>query len=103
MTTFTINAAELNAAKVVEVIASQLPQFEVTKAYSNGTGYYDRLATTVIEGDENLFGFKDEYNRYGIIVKTPIGNLVIFQRYSHLRVASMVTIHLIQFIFRSKL
>ena len=50
--------------------------------WKNGTGYLDGAVRTVHLEDGQLAAFTDDAKRRGVIVGTPAGNVVLFERYS---------------------
>ena len=78
-----LNATGLNTAEVLTKISEALPQIPFKQTWVNGTGaYLDYAVTEVLPEGQNFVGFVDDHNRRGIILKTSVGNLVIFHRYS---------------------
>jgi hypothetical protein len=56
---------------------------ETVKAGSNGTGYFNGLTSIAPPSPQiNRSRFMDEHDRQGVVFYTPVGNVVIFQRYT---------------------
>lgn len=57
---------------------------EVIAASFNGTGYFDQLVKIDLAqyGEGDLFSGIDPHNRKIVVIKTDLGNVVLFQRYT---------------------
>lgn len=76
-----VNVAGLSPAQIVAAVAAVTPRIEYDPKWSNGTGYFDGLTDVPFEGTA-VRHFIDPTDRFGIILPTAAGNLVIFQRFS---------------------
>lgn len=72
----------LNAAEIIAGVAHQVPMVDYKPEWANGTGYFDNAVNEKFESNA-IVHFTDETNRIGLILPTPVGNLVLFQRYSN--------------------
>lgn len=82
----------MNTAQITPVAAIFAAQFSKTKAvpfnpkWANGTGHFDQAvigehAPMMVDGD--IVCSEDPKGRKIIIIGTPLGNVVVFQRYSN--------------------
>lgn len=76
-----VNVENMNPAQIIETVAAMVEQIPYNPEWANGTGYYDGLVDVPFEGTA-VRAFKDPSDRWGIILPTKSGNLVIFQRFS---------------------
>lgn len=76
-----VNVKDLNPAQVIAAVAAMVEQVPFNSKWANGTGYYDGLVDVPFEGTA-VRAFKDPSDRWGLILPTKAGNLVIFQRFS---------------------
>lgn len=70
-----------NAGDLIVAIATNesVRKYEVVDSDHNGTGYFDGLAARKL--DSGLWGFECR-GRHGLVAATPVGNVVLFERYS---------------------
>lgn len=68
-------------AEFIQIIATNenVRKLDVDVSAGNGTGYFNSLTSRELE--PGLWGF-EVGGRYGIIAATPVGNVVMFQRYA---------------------
>ena len=68
-------------AEFIQIIATNenVRKLDVDASAGNGTGYFNSLTSRELE--PGLWGFEVN-GRYGIIAATPVGNVVMFQRYT---------------------
>lgn len=71
----------MNPAQIIKAVAAMVEQVPYNPEWANGTGYYDGLTDVPFEGTA-VRAFKDPSDRWGLILPTKAGNLVIFQRFS---------------------
>ena len=75
------NSDVKNAAEFIRIIATNenVRKLDVDVSAGNGTGYFNSLTGMALE--PGLWGF-EVGGRYGIIAASPVGNVVMFQRYA---------------------
>ncbi len=83
MTSLVINTESLNAGEALSAVAAVVPQIEFDPSWANGTGYFDRLAKTEIESESAIVAFKDNHERVGLVIRTAVGNIVLFHRFAN--------------------
>lgn len=82
MKTIKINA-NLNPSETLRAVAAELPKVEFNSDWYNGTGYLDRLCKETLEfTDSEFLASETTDGRTVVIVKSPIGNYVLFERYT---------------------
>ena len=69
------------AAELIEAIVavSEIPMLKAEPSDSNGTGYLDGL--TVRPLATGVYRYVDGSDRAGVVIATPVGNIVMFQRF----------------------
>ena len=70
-----------NAGALIIAIATNdaVRKLEVVDSDHNGTGYFNGLAARKL--DSGLWGFECR-GRHGVVAATPVGNIVMFERYA---------------------
>ena len=83
MKTIKINA-NLNPSETLRAVAAELPKVPFNEEWYNGTGYLDRLCKEPLEfTDTEFLASETTDGRTIVIIKTPIGNYVLFERYTN--------------------
>lgn len=83
MKTIKINAS-LNPSQTLRAVAAELPKVEFNSDWYNGTGYLDGLCKESLEfTDSEFLASETTDGRTVVIVKSPIGNYVLFERFTN--------------------
>ena len=77
-----INGRDVKSpAEFIQIVATNdhVRKLTIDASAGNGTGYFNSLTNLALE--PGLWGF-EVGGRYGIIAASPVGNVVMFQRYA---------------------